>query len=110
MHYWRTMIHELTQPKQSRAKRVPRTLKRYTFSNFSDQHYLTPQEVKCVDYALQGYTIKQIGEVLALSHRTVEFYLKRIRERLGIKTKKALIKHFLKNDFRDQFPLSKIKH
>ena len=47
MHYWRTMIHELTQPKQSRAKRVPRTLKRYTFSNFSDQHYLTPQEVKC---------------------------------------------------------------
>ena len=45
MHYWRTMIHELTQPKQSRAKRVPRTLKRYTFSNFSDQHYLTPKKL-----------------------------------------------------------------
>lgn len=110
MNYWRNIIHEITAPKKSLETKKKRFIQRYQFSGFSDKCYLTPQEVKCVDYALQGLTIKEIGEALCLSHRTVEFYLKRIRERFNIKTKRDLIKRFSESDFRHQFPLSKIKH
>ena len=54
-------------------------------------HYLTQREAECVTLAIQGLTMKKIAEQLSLSPRTIEYYLKRIKERMGVKNKKELL-------------------
>lgn len=52
---------------------------------------LSKREVECIYYLVRGMTARQIGKVLDLSHRTIEFYLERIKTKLGCKTKSELI-------------------
>ena len=51
---------------------------------------LTPQERQIAILAAEGMTNKQIGERLALSHRTVASHLHRIFPKAGIATRSAL--------------------
>lgn len=46
---------------------------------------LTPQEFKCVHYAMKGYTIKGTAKLLNLSPRTVETYLNITKAKLKAK-------------------------
>lgn len=52
---------------------------------------LSKREIECVNYLIRGMTAKQIGTIMDLSHRTVEFYLKRIKNKLTCRTKSELI-------------------
>lgn len=45
--------------------------------------YITSRELTCLRLLLQGATDKQIAQILHLSHRTVETYLARIKQRSG---------------------------
>ncbi len=54
--------------------------------------YLTRRESECVFYAIHNHTIKKTGSFLDLSPRTIEFYLKRIREKLNCRSKKDLVR------------------
>ncbi len=54
-------------------------------------HYLTQREAECISLAMQGMTMKMIGLHLDLSPRTIEYYLKRVKERMGCRTKKELV-------------------
>ncbi len=54
--------------------------------------YLTRREAECVFYAMKKHTIKRTGEIMVLSPRTVEFYLKRIRKKLNCARKKDLVR------------------
>lgn len=49
--------------------------------------YLTQREAECVWQLSMGKTLRQTGDALQLSPRTVEYYVRRIREKLGCKTK-----------------------
>lgn len=53
--------------------------------------YFTQREVEALHYLLQGKTIAQVGHVLGLSARTIEFYLKNMKLKVGVKTKVELL-------------------
>lgn len=53
--------------------------------------YLTHREAECMHWMLQGRTMKDIAKVLKLSPRTVEYYIKRLKDRWGCKSKKELL-------------------
>jgi len=46
--------------------------------------YITPQELSCLKLLLQGYSYKEAGLQLALSPRTIETYILRVKARTGI--------------------------
>lgn len=75
---------------------------RYPFSK-DGKLYLTQREADCVYHMCLGLTIKETSEELLLSPRSVEFYLKRIKEKFNVKYKKDLITHIQDSPFYDSF-------
>ena len=56
------------------------------------QHvYLTPRELETVKALLKHNTMKSAALALGLSHRTVEFYLKNIKKKVGCYKKNILL-------------------
>ncbi len=53
---------------------------------------LTPREREVARLAAQGYTAREIGELLFISKRTVESHLARIYPKLGVTSKAELIR------------------
>jgi DNA-binding CsgD family transcriptional regulator len=54
---------------------------------------LREREVETLTWAARGKTFWEIGEILGLSKRTVEFHLENARRKLGVATRtQALIK------------------
>jgi DNA-binding NarL/FixJ family response regulator len=54
---------------------------------------LREREVETLTWAARGKTFGEIGEILSLSKRTVEFHLENARRKLGVATRtQALIK------------------
>jgi DNA-binding response OmpR family regulator len=60
---------------------------------WSKQVGLREREVEALTWAARGKTFWEIGEILGLSKRTVEFHLENARRKLGVATRtQALIK------------------
>ena len=57
---------------------------------------LTDRQLDCLYYLVQGMTIRQIGEVMQLSARTVEHYLEAVKSKLQCKSRAELISAALK--------------
>ena len=53
--------------------------------------YLTGREVECLTHFVWGQTLKVTAKLLSLSPRTVEFYNKRIKQKLRCSSKSELI-------------------
>ena len=66
--------------------------------------YLTGRELQCIQGFINGLTIKAVAETLTLSPRTVEFYLKRIKDRFNCRTKRELL------IIMTQFDLNKLRN
>jgi DNA-binding CsgD family transcriptional regulator len=60
---------------------------------------LTGREKECLYYLIRGMSTKQIGKALKLSHRTVEFYLERIKNKLDCHSRSELIAKLIDNGF-----------
>lgn len=78
---------------------TPRLIKRYPLGSTYPGVYFTQRETECMLGLLSGKTINQIAEVLKLSSRTIEFYLKNMKIKVGCQTKSALISKVLSTDF-----------
>ena len=56
---------------------------------------LTPSEIQIANLVKQGMTSKQIAKMFNLSRRTIETHRKNIRNKLGLKSKKANLRTYL---------------
>lgn len=56
---------------------------------------LTPSEIHIANLIREGKTTKDIGELMNLSTRTIEFHRKNIRKKLGIRNKKENLRSHL---------------
>ena len=95
-HY--TSIHEKHRHQSSNP--APSKLREKPVKHLLNEEkgwYLTGRELQCIKGFLNGLTIKAVAETLELSPRTVEFYLKRIKDRFSCRTKRELL--IVMNDF-----------
>lgn len=66
---------------------------RFYLEELSGVH-LSEREMQCLKAYIHGYSAKQIARNLALSPRTIEFYLANVKAKLGLRTKASLMQRF----------------
>ncbi len=76
---------------QKEDKRIKAKLKHF----FIFEEKFSYKEMQVLKLVRSGYTSKEISQVLNMSKDTVDFYRKRIREKLGIKGRGISLKTFL---------------
>ncbi len=69
----------LSKPKKDRA----------VYSSLSQ--YFSARELQCIEFIMQGKSIKEIAKVLSLSPRTVEHYIENIKNKANVRTKAELM-------------------
>lgn len=72
--------------------------KKYVYVYKNKQIMLTARQLQCLVLSLQGKTNKQIGKNLKLSSRTVEHYLKLVKEKFECATKNHLLEIILSSN------------
>jgi DNA-binding CsgD family transcriptional regulator len=48
---------------------------------------LTPRELECLRWVLQGKSDTDIAKILGISHTTVHFHIEQVKKKLGVKTR-----------------------
>jgi LuxR family quorum sensing-dependent transcriptional regulator len=48
---------------------------------------LSPRELECLKWALDGKSDTDIGKILGISHTTVHFHVERVKKKLGVRTR-----------------------
>ncbi|EKE01973.1 MAG: LuxR family transcriptional regulator [uncultured bacterium] len=61
--------------------------------------YFTKREAECMVLLLKGKTINGVATILKLSPRTVEYYIKNMKTKVGCRTKFELIDLVYASDF-----------
>lgn len=74
-------------------------LKNYYLGNDYPGVYFTQREMDCLVHLIEGHTVSSAAAILELSPRTVEFYVKNMRMKMGLPTKSALVKKIREMDF-----------
>jgi len=72
--------------------------------------YFTRREVDCLMCLLDSHTIVSAATILELSPRTVEFYVKNMRMKIGVKTKSDLLKKIRKMGFMNRRKMKPMQH
>ena len=71
--------------------------------------YFTQREMDCLIKLLNGHTIASAAKVLSLSPRTVEFYVKNMRMKIGVTSKRELLKKVRKMSFLHYYDAEKAR-
>lgn len=61
--------------------------------------YFTRREAECMVWLLKGKTIGSVADKLRLSSRTIEYYIKNMKSKLGCRTKFELVELVYLSDF-----------
>jgi DNA-binding CsgD family transcriptional regulator len=48
---------------------------------------LSPRELECLKWVLDGKSDKDIGNILGISHTTVHFHIEKVKKKLGVRTR-----------------------
>jgi DNA-binding CsgD family transcriptional regulator len=121
--YWKAIIQEVVNKEKSthplrltntaipqdyddHIERPIKIIQRYYLNEPYQQVYFTYQEARCLLHCKRNSRYKAISQALNISERTVEFYLKNMREKLKCKTKKDLLKVTEKGEFFKKYKLA----
>lgn len=76
----------------------------YTVCDNNFHSSLTPRQSECLFFLIRGKTIKEIGKILGLSNRTIEYYIDIMKSRFGCTTKIELIDIALEKGYHNIIP------
>ena len=85
--------------KANKGKRKSGPLIAYGLGGKHGSAYFTRREAECMVLLLKGKTISGVAKILKLSPRTVEYYIKNMKSKLGCRTKYELIDLVYASDF-----------
>jgi DNA-binding CsgD family transcriptional regulator len=86
------ILHKnLFSTRKLRQNYQPKTIRTYLLGEQLQNVYLTKREAECMFLLLKGKSINTIAEVLKLSPRTIEYYLKNMKSKLNCHSKFELI-------------------
>ena len=68
-----------------------RSLAAYGLGSKYGDAYFTRREAECMVLLLKGKTINSVADILELSPRTVEYYIKNMKFKIGCRTKFELV-------------------
>lgn len=77
----------------------PLAVHEYMNRQKKSQEELSPTEIQLMKFCYEGFSNKEIGEQLNLSTRTIDTYINRLTEKLGLKTKLHLIRFCVENGY-----------
>jgi len=77
----------------------PLAVTEYMDRQKKSQEELSPTEIQLMKFCYEGFSNKEIGEKLSLSTRTIDTYINRLTEKLGLKTKLHLIRFCVENGY-----------
>ena len=108
--YWELVLDEVVHKKAVRHFSTPskhanckykkrRILRMYKLGNKFKDVYFSKREAECMMYLLRGKSIRNIAGILQLSPRSVEFYIRNMKKKLGCGTKFELIDLVAESDF-----------
>lgn len=119
--YWNDLLHQVLNKKSNQQKfsfnniglqydryKPPREsikplqrriLRIYSLGTKYGTKYFTQREAECMAWLLKGKTINRIAQTLRLSPRTVEYYVKNMKIKVGCRTKFELIDLISESDF-----------
>ncbi|MCY0967702.1 response regulator transcription factor [Chryseobacterium wangxinyae] len=80
-------------------KQQPLAVQEYMNRQKHSQDELSPTEIQLMKFCYEGFSNKEIGEKLNLSTRTIDTYINRLTEKLGLKTKLHLIRFCVENGY-----------
>lgn len=77
----------------------PLAVMEYMDRQKKSQEELSSTEIQLMKFCYEGFSNKEIGEKLNLSTRTIDTYINRLTEKLGLKTKLHLIRFCVENGY-----------
>ncbi|WP_336687792.1 response regulator transcription factor [Chryseobacterium bernardetii] len=77
----------------------PLAVQEYMDRQKKGQEELSPAEIQLMRFCYEGFSNKEIAEKLNLSTRTIDTYINRLTEKLGLKTKLHLIRFCVENGY-----------
>jgi DNA-binding NarL/FixJ family response regulator len=77
----------------------PLAVQEYMDRQKKSQEELSSTEIQLMKFCYEGFSNKEIGEKLNLSTRTIDTYINRLTEKLGLKTKLHLIRFCVENGY-----------
>jgi len=67
-------------------------LKKYPLANGNVKTYLTARELESLQCLAQGFTCKEIGNILGITDRTIQTHLEHVKNKLGVCSRGQLLK------------------
>ncbi|MEG0929083.1 MULTISPECIES: response regulator transcription factor [Chryseobacterium] len=77
----------------------PLAVQEYMDRQKKGQEELSSSEIQLMRFCYEGFSNKEIAEKLNLSTRTIDTYINRLTEKLGLKTKLHLIRFCVENGY-----------
>ncbi|MEW6157314.1 MAG: response regulator transcription factor [Verrucomicrobiota bacterium] len=89
-------VHKGGSPMTSHiARKVVQSFQKGSPSSQSETHSLSPREQEVLDLLSKGYLYKEIADQLSISFETVHTYIRRIYEKLHVRSRTAAVAKYL---------------
>ena len=89
---WQTLVQAFNNEQNANTKNINKGRQKYFLNAPFDDIYLTQREYETVIELLKGASIKTIAQDKHISPRTVEEYVKSVREKLGFVRKQEMVR------------------